>query len=91
MILIRYGAMGGAFRYVLVTRMRVKGGNKAGLITYLTNEEGFLRSRTRETSRPVLRGSSNHKAKNTAGGAGMDKHIYYETNIYLILVRLRGK
>ena len=30
--------MGGAFRYVLVTRMRVKGGNKAGLITYLANE-----------------------------------------------------
>jgi hypothetical protein len=84
--------MGGAFRYVLVTRMRVKGGNKAGLITYLTNEEGFLRSRMRETSRPVLWGAHrDHKAKNTAGGAGIDKHIYYETNIYLFLVRLRGK
>ena len=29
---------GGAFRYVLVTQMRVKGGNKAGLTTPPTNE-----------------------------------------------------
>ena len=43
------------------------------------------------TSGSVREARSNHKARNTAGGAGMDKHIYYETNIYLILARLRGK
>jgi hypothetical protein len=68
-------------------------GNKAGLISYLTNEgEVFLESRMGETSSRFCEGGhSNLKSKNTAGGAGIDKYIYYETNIFLILVRLRGK
>jgi len=31
------------------------------------------------------------KPRNMAGGARMDEHIYYETSISLLLVRLRGK
>ena len=75
--------------------MRIKDGNKAGLITHLANEgEVFLKSQMGDFASGSVKGvvvTSKLRIRQEMQHPTIDKYIYYETNVYLILVRLRGK